>query len=178
MRVGSRTGRFRFTMVLFERSRIILKATSDDRHIFRRTDTSSCGLCRDAVPSRRLSFQLKNPPICSFFPLLHFSAGRNELPDFLLIHVEASPFWQSFYHGKETLHTNRRLICPKSRFHGTLPRVERLYSASAGRNGSVSASMPSEESIAASSSSRAITSARSVLLMDSALLYFGVLLAS
>ena len=109
---------------------------------------------------------------------LLFSAGRNELPDFLLIHVEAPLFWLSFYHGKEALHTNQRLICPKSRFRGTLPRVERLYSASAGRNGSVIASLPSEEAIAASSSSRAITSARSVLLMDSALLYFGVLLAS
>ena len=53
-----------------------------------------------------------------------------------------------------------------------------LVPHSAGRKGSVSASMPSEEAIAASSSSRAITIARSVLLMDSALLYFGVLLPS
>ena len=39
---------------------------------------------------------------------LLFSAGCNELPDFLLIHAEASPFWLSFYHGKEALHTNQR----------------------------------------------------------------------
>lgn len=136
------------------------------------------GLYRHIRTSKEIIRNLLNDFLNSLGEALLFSAGRNELPDFLLIHVEAPPFWQSFYHGKEALHTNQRLICPKSRFRGTLPRVERLYSASAGRNGSVSASMPSEEAIAASSSSRAITSARSVLLMDSALLYFGVLLAS
>lgn len=39
-------------------NRITLQAPSDDRRIFRRTDTSSCGLCRDAVPSRRLSWSV------------------------------------------------------------------------------------------------------------------------